>query len=88
MCRIQRDFPAAERRHPRKVLCCVHMSTEVGPGGNGLKEAFVLNRECEDFKHSQLNTEPVLLHSGLLSFDIKIPPVVCISPEVSPCRIL
>lgn len=40
VCRIQRDFPAAERRHPRKALCCVHMSTEVRPAGNGLKEAF------------------------------------------------
>lgn len=36
----------------------------------------------------QLNTEPLFAHNDLLSLDIKIPPVVCINPEVSPCRIL
>lgn len=44
MCRIQRDFPAAERRYQRKELCCVHMSTEVRPGRSDLKEAFVLEQ--------------------------------------------
>lgn len=44
MCRIQRDFPAAERRYQRKELCCVHMSTEVRPGRSDIKEAFVLEQ--------------------------------------------
>lgn len=38
VCRIQRDLPAAEGRHPGKALCGAHVSAEVRPGRSGLTE--------------------------------------------------